>query len=169
MKKTASDIADEALHKAETLRVALRCNVARMKVAADDDTELSLPAILGLGVGGGAVAGTGSGLLSGFENLSDIRRLKGNLGELAVLRDKVMPPEITRKRIGELIRNAPPEQSKIFKNIYNVAFEEPSRARKQIKVFKNRFRRGLIGKGLLGTGAGLGAGLLAATALGHFD
>jgi hypothetical protein len=67
-------------------------------------------------------------------------------------------------------------ESKVPKEMYydlrkglDEGFRERSRGAKTILKLKGLLKRSITKRTLLGAGAGIGAGLLGATALGHFD
>ena len=62
-----------------------------------------------------------------------------------------------------------PEMNYALRKGYEEGLAGLSRSTKTLNVLKKRILRNLATKSALGAGAGLGGGLLAATALGHFD
>lgn len=101
--------------------------------------------------------GARQGLKTNFVN-SLIQKLRADIPE---------EPEAAAKSTAEIFGY--PEDWFKARTQHQQAFPELSRNRKTLKILSKRLRRS-VGKGaLIGTGAGLGLGLLGAAGLGHFD
>ncbi len=173
MDKTAAQIAMEALLRTSTLRRQLRAGVDGMKMAAKkDEPPLGLPATLGAGVGVGTVGGGGMGVLSNVKNLLAAAQLKSRLPQLEAQRKGLEQAGLgNRKVLGELLRSGKLSNPQYYnlRRGYEKGLVERSRTAKTLNALKKLTRKSMLRKTLLGAGAGLGTGLLASTAFGHFD
>lgn len=173
MEKTASQIAQRVLRMVDTFNRSLYCNVQQFKLAAEKkEPSLSLPVTLALGTGAGAVTGAGYGLLSNLKNIKNIKELSGKLPELTGARESLKSQGFTnRKDLRKILTDFPFPKEDYYKlrRGYEKAFPQRSRAAKTLNALKRMARRKVLSHGLLGAAGGLGTGLLASTALGHFD
>lgn len=167
MLKTAAEIADAVLEK----------------VGYEPDVPPGLPALLGAGAG----IGTGAGaLFGGMQSAPEIVRaiqLKGQIpgqeairGQLDELlkgvrgRAPVLEKLTDRALVKRLLQaGQAPEMHYALRRGYEEGLAGLSRSTKTLEALKRKILRNILKKSLLGTGAGIGGGLLAATALGHFD
>lgn len=147
----------------------------RVKLAAQSkEPPISLPGALGAGVGAGAVAGIGRGLLKNISNMRNVNQLQGKLPELEYERAKLKAQgldnrKLLRKLLVDNKEQLPYESYYGLRKGYEKGLVERSRVAKTLKALKGMTRKSMLRHGLLGAGAGLGAGLLGATSLGYFD
>ena len=147
----------------------------RLKTAEKrKDPSLSLPKTLAAGTGIGAIAGGGAGLMENFNNLMSINQLKGRLPELEKERAALKAlglndRKLLKKKLVEESLFMPHDTYYNLRKGYERGLVERSRVSKTLRALKNMTRKSMLRHGLLGAGAGLGAGLLGATAMGHFD
>ncbi len=146
-----------------------------MKTAAKKkEPPLSLPGTVAAGTTAGAVTGGSMGLLKNFRNLITSTQLEGKLPELELERSKLKAKGLDNRRqlrnlLIEKKLQYPPEIYYDLRKGYEKGLLERSRVAKTLKALKNISRKSMLRHTLAGTGIGLGAGLLGATAFGHFD
>jgi len=167
MRKTASEIANGVLGK----------------LAYEVDAPPGIPALLAGGTGIGAFAG---GIGGGIQSMPDVIRairISGRIPEqqaqkkqlLKLLKQvrKELPQSksISNRALTKrlLQTRQVPELDYTLRRGYEEGLAGLSRSTKTLKVLKNKILRNAVLKSGLGAGIGLGGGLLAATALGHFD
>jgi len=167
MRKTASEIANGVLGK----------------LAYEVDAPPGIPALLAGGTGIGALAGGLGGSVQSMPDVIRAIRISGKIPEqqaqkkqlLNLLKQvrKELPQSksITDRTLTKrLLRTSqPPEMHYALRRGYEEGLAGLSHSTKTLKVLKNKILRNAILKSTLGAGVGLGGGLLAATALGHFD
>lgn len=153
---------------------ALEAYLAMKTASRKKEPPLSLSGSLAAGTGVGTVIGGGTGLLSNLRNLMKANQLAGKLPELEHERIKLKAQgldnrKLLKKLLTEKKLQMPPETYYDLRKGYEKGLLERSRVSKTLKAIKNISRKSILRHGLLGAGAGLGAGLLGATAFGHFD
>lgn len=148
-----------------------------LKVASKkEEPALSAPAALGVGTSVGAAAGTGLGLLKNMGNISKVIQLQGKLPELELERTALKSQGLDNRKLLKSILMDKTRRSMLshddyykLRTGYTKGLVNRSRVAKTLKALKGMTRKNILHHGLLGAGAGIGAGLLGATALGHFD
>jgi len=167
MMKTASQIAGEVLEK----------------VAASNDAPPGLASVLS--------GGTGIGLLAG--GLGGTSQSGGDILRAIQLKGVIPQQEAYRKQLQEVLKNVKRQAPELrgltdrtlVKKLLELKQTPPmhyalqrgyeegllglSRSTKTLKALQRKILKNIAAKSAIGTGVGLGGGLLAATALGHFD